>query len=504
MGRKTLWVIGNTLLYTSRIWENIKRDTIILMVESKERARLFRYHKKKLVLVFSAMRHYAEELRKNGWTVDYVRLSEGYNFDGALRRHVERYRPEEILLLRPADVSIARGIEELLGKLRVPFRFVLNDLFVVDAGEFASRVMGKKKLLMEQSYRLVRKRLNVLLNGEGKPEGGRWNYDLRNRKPYSPAVHPGYVPMFTPDAITRVAMDEVERVFPDHPGSVRGFDYPVERKEALEHLERFVKERLDLFGPYQDMMAMGEPHLYHSVLSPVLNIGLVHPQEVVERVVKAYRDGLARIESVEAVVRQVIGWREFVYGISQNLLPGYLEVNYLEAHRPLPKFFWDGQTGLNCLREVITQTLELGYAHHIQRLMVLANFCTLIGVEPKLVYRWFMEMYVDAYEWVMAPNVLGMGMFADGGFMATKPYVASGAYINRMSNYCRACRYEVKKRTGEEACPFNYLYWDFLLRNRERLGQLPRLGMVYRQLARKAGEEIRQLRTDAERFLSAL
>lgn len=504
MGRKTLWVIGNHLLFTSRIWENIERDTIILMVESEERARFFRYHKKKLVLVFSAMRHYAEELRESGWAVDYVRLAEGCDFYRVLKRHVERYHPEEILVLRPADVSIVGNIGELFGKLGVPFRFVPNDLFLVDPAEFAFRVAGKKRLLMEQHYRFLRRRLQILLDYEGKPEGGRWNYDVENRRPYSPEVRPGYIPMFTPDALTQAVMEEVEKIFPDHPGSVRGFDYPVTRKEALEHLARFVEERLDLFGPYQDMMATAEPHLYHSLLSPMLNIGLLHPREVVEQVVGAYRQGRVRLASVEAMVRQVIGWREFVYGISQSFLPRYLESNYFDTHRSLPRFFWDGQTDLRCLREVITQTLELGYAHHIQRLMVLANFCTLVGVEPKLVYRWFMEMYVDAYEWVMAPNILGMGTFADGGLVATKPYVASGAYINRMSDYCKKCRYDVKKRVGQAACPFNYLYWDFLLRNRERLGWLPRLRMAYRQLATKTNREITQIRNDAERFSNIL
>ncbi|NSW75793.1 MAG: cryptochrome/photolyase family protein, partial [Candidatus Atribacteria bacterium] len=350
MGRKTLWVIGNHLLFTSRIWENIERDTIILMVESEERARLFRYHKKKLVLVFSAMRHYAEELRKNGWAADYVWLAEGCDFYRALKRHVERYHPEKILVFRPADVSIAGNIEELFGRLGMPFCFVSNDLFLVDPAEFAFRVAGKKRLLMEQHYRFLRRRLQILLDYEGKPEGGRWNYDAQNRRPYSPEVRPGYIPMFTPDAVTQAVMEEVEKIFPDHPGSVRGFDYPVTRKETLGHLERFVEERLDLFGPYQDMMATAESHLYHSLLSPMLNIGLLHPREVVERVVEAYRQGRARLASVEAMVRQVIGWREFVYGISQSFLPRYLEGNYFDTHRSLPRFFWDGQTDLRCLR----------------------------------------------------------------------------------------------------------------------------------------------------------
>jgi len=504
LSSQTVWVIGNQLLDTSRAWEHIERDAVIFMAESEERSRLFRYHKKKLTLIFSAMRHYAEQLRVKGRTVDYTYLTQERTFAQAFRRHLDHYHPSELLVMRPADVSAFTAAEELAGQFAVSLRWLPNDLFLTDPKDFTRRSSGKTSLVMEHHYRALRKNLGILVDQKGKPEGGKWNYDAKNRRPYSPRVKPGPVTMFEADDLTRQVMREVDEIFPDHPGSTSGFDYPVSRQQAVDQFTRFIEERLDSFGPYEDMMAVAEPHLYHSLLSPLLNIGLLHPTEVVSGVVEAYHRGDARLESVEAIIRQVIGWREFVYGVSHWLMPGYLEVNYFDSHRPLPGFFWTGHTDLYCLQKVITQTIETGYAHHIQRLMVLANFCTLIGVEPRIVYRWFMEMFVDAYEWVMAPNVLGMGTFADGGRIATKPYVSSGAYINRMSDYCTWCAFDVVKKTGRESCPFNSLYWDFLHRNRSQLEHNPRMRIPYAQLNKKTHQDVQKVRTSAERFLEKL
>ncbi len=502
--KTTVWIFGNQLPLRSRLLEGIPRETPILMIEAKARGRIFRYPKKKLVLIYSAMRHTAEELRRKGYRVDYHTLTETESFEEGFERHRRRHRPQRILTLHPADYPQLEWIRRWEERNGVAVELAPNDLFLTDIAEFRSWASGRRRLLMEARYRLMRTRLGILVDARGKPVGGKWNFDQENRAGYTEGVEPGAVRMFPPDDLTREVMRDVESVFPDHPGSAEGFRYPVTQRQARLHLRRFVEERLDRFGTYQDMMAEGEPHLYHALLSPALNIGLLHPMDVVQAVVQAYHDGKARLPSVEGMIRQVIGWREFVYGVYWTFMPGYRDEDFFRSNRPVPAFFRTGSTPMNCLKNVIRQTLDEAYAHHIQRLMVISNFSLLAGLDPRDVLRWFMEMYVDAYDWVMVPNVIGMGMFADGGRMATKPYVSSGAYINRMSNYCRSCAFDVGSKTGEQACPFNYLFWNFLAAHASRLKSNQRLAMLYRTLERKSDEERREIRSRSRAFLAEL
>jgi len=337
---------------------------------------------------------------------------------------------------------------------------------------------------------------------EGKPVGGKWNYDAENRQPFGKSG-PGDVPTsrsFPPDQITRQVIDLVNERFAQHPGGLARFDWAVTREQAQDALQDFVRKRLPTFGPHEDAMWTDHPYLYHSRLSSALNLKLLHPGEVIEEAEAAYWRGHAPLNSVEGFVRQILGWREYVRGIYWRFMPDYAELNALEAHAPLPAFYWSGETDMNCLRQCLRQTLEYGFAHHIQRLMVTGLFALLLGVEPKRVHEWYLAVYVDAVEWVELPNTLGMSQFADGGIMATKPYCATGKYIRRMSNYCHDCRYDPSKRLGEGACPFTTLYWDFLMRNQALLRSNRRMALQLRNLTRLEGDERRTIRRKAEQL----
>jgi deoxyribodipyrimidine photolyase-related protein len=341
---------------------------------------------------------------------------------------------------------------------------------------------------------------------QGKPAGGEWNFDRANRGSFG-RQGPGKVPAprrFPPDGVTRDVLAEVAERFGDHPGSLEDFGWPVTAAQAEAALEDFVAQRLPLFGRYQDAMWQGEPWLYHAHLAAAMNLKLLDPRRAVAAAVAAWRSGQAPLEAVEGFVRQVLGWREFIRGVYWLEMPGYAERNHFGHDRPLPGFFWDADTDLNCLRQCFGDTLQNGYAHHIQRLMVIGNFALLAGLDPRAVCAWFLGIYVDAVEWVELPNTLGMALHADGGIVGTKPYVASGAYIKRMSNYCAGCRYDPGQRSGADACPFTLLYWDFLARHREQLAANPRMGLAVKNLERIGTDELARIRSGAAAFLATL
>jgi deoxyribodipyrimidine photolyase-related protein len=344
---------------------------------------------------------------------------------------------------------------------------------------------------------------------DGEPEGGAWNFDIENHATYNAWKHAAPSGARTPlrenaDAITREVIALVEREFSENPGRAAEMWLPVERKTARKWLDMFIAERLPRFGIYEDMMAEGEPHLFHSVLSSSLNLGLLTPRECVEAAIDAYHRGDAPLNSVEGYVRQVIGWREFINGVYWLRGPEYKNCNSLGAEQPLPKWFYTGETEMNCLHHVLQQTLALSWNHHIQRLMVIGNFCLIAGIKPQEALRWYSEMYVDGYDWVMAPNVLGMSLYADGGFMATKPYAATSSYINRMSNYCAGCRYDPETKTGPDACPFNYLYWDFIDRHADEFGRKPRIRSIVNGWLRRSDSNKEAVRKSARTFLASL
>ncbi len=464
------------------------------------------HHKQKIVLVLSAMRHFAGELRQNGINVDYVALDAPENTGSLtteIQRAVGRLAPSRLVVAEPGEWRVREmldGWEEATG---VPVEVREDDRFFASRARFADWTRGRRVWRMEHFYREMRREHGILMD-EGQPAGGEWNFDAQNRKKLPASTIAPERLRCAPDATTRAVMALVEQRFGGNFGGLEAFGWPVTRADALSALDDFIKAGLPRFGDYQDAMKSGEPFLFHSLLAPALNLGLLSPREACQAAEDAWRAGAAPLNAVEGFVRQVLGWREYVRGIYWRLMPGYQDCNALEATRRLPAFYWTGDTPMRCLREAVVSTARFAYSHHIQRLMVTGNFALLAGVAPREIERWYLAVYADAYEWVEMPNTLGMAVFADGGQMASKPYAASGAYIDRMSDFCAGCRYDVKQKTGPDACPFNYLYWAFLIRQTERLGGNQRLAMPYRTLAGWSAERKAAVVAEAEGFLDGL
>lgn len=476
------------------------------MAEVMDEATYVRHHKKKIALIFSAMRHFAVEREAAGWRVDYVRLDDPANTNSLtseIERAASRNGSGTIMITMPGEWRLLQAFREWMPDCRYPVKLLEDDCFLCSQGEFERWADGRKQLRMEYFYREMRRKTGLLMHG-GVPVGGQWNYDAANRKPPDQGLCPAQPLEFAPDEITQDVLNLVGRHFADHPGCLSRFWFAVTREQALEALEQFVEERLPRFGDFQDAMLSDQRFLFHSILSIYLNIGLLDPLEVCQRVEQAYRDGHAPLNAVEGFIRQVIGWREFVRGIYWLKGQSYGTENFLDHQHPLPDFYWTGETEMACLSACIGQTLDEAYAHHIQRLMVTGNFAMLAGIHPSAIHEWYLAVYADAFEWVELPNTLGMSQFADGGALASKPYASSGNYINRLSDYCRECRFDVKQRTGPEACPFNYLYWDFVSRHREKLERNPRMGNVYRTWDRMAADRKEAVRADTQRFLASL
>jgi len=461
-------------------------------------------HKARIALFLAAMRHFRDRLRALGWRVDYTELDDAANRGSLveeLREAVRRLQPERMTVVAPGEWRVEQELRAAARNAGVPLEVLPDRHFLCDDDTFRLHAAERRELRMEPFYRKMRRKTGALMEG-ATPAGGRWNFDEENRAGFGRSG-PGEVPQpigFAPDATTREVLRLVERRFAGHPGSLERFDWPVTPEQARAALADFAARRLARFGRWQDAMWTGEPVLYHARLSAAMNLKLLDPREAVAAAEDAYRAGAAPIESVEGFVRQVIGWREYVRGVYRLLMPGYAQRNALAADRPLPDFYWTGDTEMACLREAIGQTLRLGYAHHIQRLMVTGLYALLLGVAPSEAHRWYLAVYVDAVEWVELPNTLGMSQYADGGVMASKPYCASGRYLSRMSDYCRGCRYRPGEATGELACPFTTLYWDFLLRHEERLRSNQRMRMQLRNLARLDGPARGEVQEAARRL----
>lgn len=507
MPKTLVLILGDQLSRDLSALTGVEQDsTVVLMAEVAEETIYVRHHKKKIAFILSAMRHFANELRDAGWKVDYVKLNDPKNtgsFSGEVERAIHRHRPDRIQVTEPGEFRVREAMEEWAARFKVPVDILPDTRFVCSRDRFATWAQDRKQLRMEFFYREMRRETGLLMDGD-RPEGGKWNFDAENRKPAKADLFMPVLPAFEPDAITQEVLDLVEARFTSHIGTLHPFCYGVSRSDALQALDHFIEHALPMFGDYQDAMLSGEPFLYHSVLSGYLNIGLLDPLEICRRVEEAYRAGLAPLNAAEGYIRQIIGWREFVRGIYWLKMPGYVHQNYLSATRSLPDFYWTGDTDMACLAHAIGQTIEHAYAHHIQRLMVTGNFAMLAGMDPHEVHEWYLAVYWDAFEWVELPNTLGMSQFADGGIMGSKPYAASGNYISKMSDYCSGCRYDVKQKTGPDACPFNPLYWDFLVRNRETLGGNPRLGQVYRTWDRMAADKQADYLESAREFLATL
>ena len=501
------FVLGDQLDRRISSLFDLDPDTdVVLLVEVTDEATYVPHHPKKIALILSAMRHFASALEQEGVRVDYVRLDAADNsgsFTGELQRAIKRHRPDRIVVTEPGEWRVEQDMKAWQKALGLPVEIRADDRFLCSRAEFAAWAGGRKEFRMEHFYREMRKRTGILMDG-GDPAGGDWNYDKENRKALPKGLRFPSFDGVEPDAVTLEVMQLVSGRFAENFGDLDGFRFPVTRDDALCLLDRFVAEGLAQFGDYQDAMAVGEPFLFHSLISPALNIGLLRPAEVIERAEAAYRDGAAPLNAVEGFIRQILGWREYVRGIYWYAMPDYAERNVLEADRPLPAFYWTAQTEMRCLAEVIGQTQREAYAHHIQRLMVTGCFALLIGADPAEVNEWYLAVYADAFEWVQLPNTHGMVLHADGGMLGSKPYAASGKYIDRMSDYCGQCRYDVKETVGENACPFNALYWRFLDRHDARLRGNRRMAMMYRTWDRFDAEKRSAIRDQADRFLETL
>lgn len=502
--RRLILILGDQLTHGLGALKDIDREhDHVLLAEVMEEASHVPHHPKKIALIFSAMRHFSEALRARGIQVHYVTLDDPDNsgsLAGELLRWTQRLDPAEVHLTECGDWRL----EQALRHCGVPIHWHQDSRFLCSRDAFAAWAKGRKQLRMEFFYREMRRDSGLLLNPDGTPEGGAWNFDADNRKALPKDIHPPAPLSIEPDAITRDVLALVERRFTSHYGSLEGFDYPVTAEQAERLWQYFLAQGLADFGDYQDAMVDGEPFLFHSRISAALNIGLLDLRRICAEVEAAYRAGDVPLNAAEGFIRQLIGWREYVRGIYWLRMPEYAEGNRFGNSRALPEFYWTGKTRMNCMRQAIGQTLEHAYAHHIQRLMATGNFALLAGIAPKAICDWYLAVYMDAFDWVELPNTLGMVMHADGGYLGSKPYCASGQYIKCMSNHCQGCSYKVSESTGESACPFNALYWHFLMRHREPLERNPRIGMVYRNLARMTEAKQQALWDWGERLLAKL
>jgi deoxyribodipyrimidine photolyase-related protein len=501
-------ILGDQLSASISALDGADKDhDIILMAEVMGECTYVRHHKKKIAFLFSAMRHFADDLKAQGYTVRYITLDDPENagsLNAEVLRAVNDLKPDRIIATFPGEYRVHEDMKRWGDDAGIPIDIRHDNRFLCAPEEFQSWAAGRKNLRMEFFYREMRQKYNILMDGK-KPEGGEWNYDSKNRK--SPPEGGLLIPspcIFTPDSMTQDVMSLVAEKFHDHFGDLEPFYFAVTREQALRVLDVFLKERLPFFGDYQDAMIQGQPWMYHSHLSFYLNCGLLNPLEVVRAAEKTYRDGKAPLNATEGFIRQILGWREYIRGIYWLKMPDYADENFLKATRNLPWLYWGGETSMNCMRQCVDETKAHAYAHHIQRLMVLGNFALLAGIDPKQVNEWYLVVYADAYEWVELPNVSGMILFADGGYLASKPYAASGAYINKMSDYCKNCTYDVKLKEGPKACPFNYLYWNFMIENEERLRGNPRLGFSYKTLDAMSNEKRSTVQSDAQKFFTQI
>ena len=502
VGRLVL-VLGDQLTETlSALAQADKARDTVVMAEVADEAAYVRHHPKKIALIFAAMRKFAHALEQDGWTVAYTQLDDTDNAGsivGELLRRAAQTGASEVLATEP-------GEWRLIDKLKyAPLKVHLlpDDRFLATHAEFEAWAEGRKALRMEYFYREMRRKTGLLMEGD-QPAGGKWNFDHDNRKAAPEDVTVDGPLRFDPDATTREVLELVEARFGDNFGALEPFWFATTRAEALQALDHFIANALPRFGDYQDAMLNENEFLYHAILSPYLNIGLLNVTEICEAAANAYASGHAPINAAEGFIRQIIGWREYVRGIYFLEGPDYTARNILGHDRDLPWFYWGGETRMNCVAKAVGQTRTQAYAHHIQRLMVTGNFALLAGIDPAQVHEWYLAVYADAFEWVEAPNTIGMSQFADGGVIASKPYVSSGAYINRMSDHCKSCHYSVSAKTGDTACPFNLLYWHFLDRHRDRFSNNPRMGNMYRTWDRMDADKRKTVLAEGDALLARL
>lgn len=500
-------ILGDQLNVKMSSLDNFNKESdIVLLSEVREEATYVKHHKKKIAFVFSAMRHFSDYLTEQGYRVIYVKYdapeNKGSIFEQA-KLVCKEHSVTTIKIAHPGEYRLLDDIKSWENKLKIKVDITPDNRFIASQSFFKEWADDRKQYRMEFFYRELRKKTGVLMEAN-QPMGGKWNYDAENRKPFGKNPDIPSRSELLPDTITKEVIALVETTFADHFGLIDNFSFAVTREGALQVLSEFIETRLLDFGQYQDAMLQGNPWLFHSHIGLYLNTGLLMPHEVIQAAEEAYLNGKVPINSAEGFIRQILGWREYVRGFYWYFMPGLKEKNYLGASRKLPDFYWTGKTRMNCLSQCVSDTQEHAYAHHIQRLMVLGNFALLTGLTPDEVNEWYLLVYADAYEWVELPNVSSMVLFADGGELASKPYAASGSYINKMSNYCKNCHYSVKEKTGTQACPFNYLYWHFVYRHQNTFEKNPRMAMIYRTMTKIDESKFQHMLDDADTFLLKL
>ena len=505
--RRLRLILGDQLNLQHPWFEKVDSKVTYVLMEVRQETDYVLHHAQKILAIFAAMRRFSDDLERAGHHVIYLKISDPNNrqdIEANLRDLIKVYGFEELGYQLPDEWRLDQSLMNLRYTLEIPVKASDTEHFLTPREAVSNVFSGRKRWLMEHFYRDVRKRLGILLDERGEPEGGQWNHDHANRKPWR--GEPKEPLDLRPDHDHSLLWEEImaaEVRFMGDPSATH-FRWPIDRIEALGQLSQFVDEVLPFFGEFQDAMHTGTRYLFHSRLSFALNVKLLNPREVVEQVEVSYREGRCSLAAAEGFIRQVIGWREYVRGVYWAKMPAYRELNVFGHDRPLPIWFWNANTQMACLRHSIGQSLTDAYAHHIQRLMVIGNFALLSGLDPKALHEWYLGIYIDAFEWVELPNTLGMSQYADGGFLGTKPYVSSAAYLDRMSDYCRHCRYDRNARHSDEACPFNALYWDFFIGKRALLSSNPRLGMTYRQIEAMSDEEKRLIREKAETLVNGL
>lgn len=500
--RNLILIFGDQLNYSSSVFDGFdKEKDMIRMAEVEEEITYLWTHKLKIAFFLSAMRHFRDYLVSKNLPLKYHALTDkpekdhGKSFSDIISNDIKTLKPEKLVMVQPGDYRVLQQIQSLAKKGKITLEVREDTHFYYSIEDFKHHALNRKSFLLENFYRELRKKFNILMD-KNKPEGGDWNYDQENRKTFGKRGPDKIKPplSFSPDGITREVINMVESRFANHPGKTEHFDFPVTRQEALKLAQDFITNRLHNFGTYQDAMWQREPFLFHSRISAAMNIKLISPKELIDKIVEAYHKHGLPLNSVEGFIRQVLGWREFIRGIYWNEMPEYLDNNFFEANREVPAFYWHGKTKMACVGDAMQSVINYGYAHHIQRLMVLGLFAQLHGVHPARFHDWHMAMYNDAIDWVSLPNAFGMSQFGDGGIIATKPYTASANYINKMSNYCKACHYNHKKVTENDACPFNALYWDFLDRNQNKLADNRRMLFQMRNLEKKSAEQMKAIK----------
>ena len=503
MVEKLILILGDQLTEDiSSLRELDPGKDVIIMAEVLGEASYVAHHPKKIILIFSAMRSFSDKLRSLGYRVEYSFFDDPQNtqsLSGELIRRAEQFKCSKVTVTQPNEWRV---IEDL-SNVPLTVEFKEDNRFISRISEFNNWAEGRKQLRMEYFYRDMRRKTGLLMDGE-KPVGGKWNYDQENRKPAPDSVLHTGPKCFSNTEHTKSVINLVSERFSENFGNIANFNFATTQSQAEEALDHFIDKALPDFGAYQDAMMMDQPFLFHAIISPYLNIGLLKPLDVCKKAEKAFLDGRAPLNSVEGFIRQIIGWREYIRGIYFLQGPNYTQNNYLDHNRPLPSLYWGKESGLNCLDQCVKQTEDFSYAHHIQRLMVTGNFALLTGVSPYEIHEWYLSVYIDAFEWVEAPNTIGMSQFADGGVVASKPYVSSGAYINKMSNYCKSCKFKVAEKVGKDACPFNALYWHFLSRNRDKFQGNPRMAQMYRTWDRMNADHKNNVIKSADEFLNGL